>query len=78
MYIIVSSTYGCVEGYAPFKVSDLETSLEIQQKNPPWNEGDKGLIPGWGTKIPHTTELLSLCTTAREIVSPNKSSYRMQ
>ena len=66
MYIIVSSTYGCVEGCAPFKVSDLETSLAIQQKNPPWNEGDKGLIPGWGTKIPHSAEQLSPHTAITE------------
>ena len=25
-------------------------------KNPPSNAGDSGLIPGWGTKIPHTME----------------------
>ena len=30
-------------------------------KNPPSNEGDVGSIPGWGTKIPHTAEQLSLC-----------------
>ena len=30
-------------------------------KNPPSNVGDTGLIPGWGTKIPHacTPQLLS-------------------
>ena len=32
-------------------------------KNLTCNAGDAGLIPGWGTKIPHATELLSLCTT---------------
>ena len=66
MQIIVSTTYGCVEGCAPFKVSDLQTSLEIQQKNPPCNEGDKGLIPGWGTKIAHATELLILYHSKRD------------
>ena len=25
-------------------------------KNLPYNAGDKGLIPGWGTKIPHAAE----------------------
>ena len=29
-------------------------------KNPPLNQWDVGLIPGWGTKIPHTGEQLSL------------------
>ena len=29
-------------------------------KNPPSNAGDTGLIPGWGTKIPHATGQLSL------------------
>ena len=24
-------------------------------KNPPCNAGDTGLLPGWGTKIPHVT-----------------------
>ena len=32
-------------------------------KNLPCNAGDTGLIPGWGTKIPHATEQLSLCAT---------------
>ena len=29
-------------------------------KNPPSNAGDAGLIPGWGTKIPHVSGRLSL------------------
>ena len=29
-------------------------------KNPPSNAGDTGLIPGWGTKIPHASGQLSL------------------
>ena len=28
-------------------------------KNPPFNAGDVGLIPGWGAKIPHATGQLS-------------------
>ena len=28
-------------------------------KNPPYNAGDKGSIPGWGTKIPHAAGQLS-------------------
>ena len=41
--------------------------------NLPCNAGDTGLITGWGSKIPHTTEQLSLGTqgperaTAREL-----------
>ena len=35
-------------------------------KNPPSSAGDAGLIPGWGTKIPHAAGQLSPCTTTRE------------
>ena len=35
-------------------------------KNQPCNAGDMGLIPGWGTKIPHAAEQLSLHSTTRE------------
>ena len=35
-------------------------------KNPPSNSGEAGLIPGWGTKIPHVAGQLSLYTTTRE------------
>ena len=30
-------------------------------KNPPFNAGDTGLIPGWGIKTPQSLEQLSLC-----------------
>ena len=33
-------------------------------ENPPCNSGDTGLIPGWGTKVPHAVEQLGLCGTA--------------
>ena len=33
-------------------------------KNPSWNVGDVGLIPGWRTKIPYTMEL-NPCTSNR-------------
>ena len=36
-------------------------------KNPPSNEGDAGSTCGWGTKIPHTTEQLSPCTSTSEL-----------
>ena len=29
-------------------------------------QGDLGLIPGWGTKIPHATEQLSPCVATIE------------
>ena len=34
-------------------------------KNPPCNAEDVSSIPGQGTKIPHATEPLSLCTPNR-------------
>ena len=37
-------------------------------KNPPSNAGDMGLIPGWGTKIPHATGQLSLHAKSTESV----------
>ena len=60
-------------------------------KNPPYNAGDVGSIPGQGTKISHALEQLnpratstqvralwSLCDTTREFVHPNESSQRKQ
>ena len=35
-------------------------------KNPSFNAGDMGLIPGQGTKIPHVLEQLSLCAVTTE------------
>ena len=35
-------------------------------KNPPCNVEDMGSIPDWGTKIPHASEQLSLCTMTAE------------
>ena len=35
-------------------------------KNPPSNAEDEGLIPGQGTKIPHTVEQLSPCSAITE------------
>ena len=36
-------------------------------RNPPSNSGDVGLIPSWGTKIPHTSRQLSPCATTKEV-----------
>ena len=45
----------------------LGTSLMVQWlKNLPCNAGVVGLIPGWGSKIPHTTGQLSLCAMTTE------------
>ena len=35
-------------------------------KNPPSNAGDTGLVPGWGTKIPHALGQLNLHTATTE------------
>ena len=43
-------------------------------KNSPCNAGDSGLIPGWGTKVPHASEKLSPRATARESVSLSERS----
>ena len=40
-------------------------------KNLPSNAGDVGLIPDWGTKIPHATGQLSPCATTTELTCPN-------
>ena len=41
------------------------------EKNLPSNVGDVGLIPGWGTKIPHATGQLSPHATTTEFVHLN-------
>ena len=43
-------------------------------KNLPCNEGDVGLIPGWGTKIPHAMEQPSLSTATSEPMSHSRES----
>ena len=52
-------------------------------KNPPSNAGHSGSIPGWGTKMAHTMEPLSLCTTSREdcalqLLSPGSREHALQ
>ena len=46
-------------------------------KNPLYNAGDMGSIPGQGTMISHTSEQLSLCTTTRVSVCLDERSTRM-
>ena len=43
-------------------------------KDPSYNTGDVGLTPGWGTKVPHATEQLSLHDTATEFMCYNETS----
>ena len=43
-------------------------------KNSPSNAADKGLIPGWGTKIPCPSGQLSLSTATREAHVPQLPS----
>ena len=40
-------------------------------KNPPYNAGDAGLIPGQGTKIPHAAGQLSLRATTTGLTCLN-------
>ena len=47
-------------------------------KNLPSNAGDVGLIPGRGTKIPHATGELSLCTTTTELARLSKTACVLQ
>ena len=42
-------------------------------KNLPCNAGDTGLIPGWGTKIPHVEEQLIPRVTTTELASQLES-----
>ena len=44
-------------------------------KNPPSNVEDMGSIPGWGIKIPHTVEKLSLHATSPEPVPTLERSH---
>ena len=41
-------------------------------KNLPSNAGDAGLIPGWGTKIPHAMGQLSSRATTTELACLNE------
>ena len=43
-------------------------------KDPSCNTGDVGLTPGWGTKVPHATEQLSLHDIATEFKCYNERS----
>ena len=47
-------------------------------KNLPCNAGDTCLIPGWGMKIPHAAEQLSLHTTTRESMYYDQRSCKIQ
>ena len=47
-------------------------------ENPPSSAGHEGVIPCWGTKIPHAVGQLSLCTSTREPVCHNETSPMLQ
>ena len=48
---------------------DFPSGLVV--KNPPFNAGDTGSIPGWGIKISHATGQLNPCATTREAMCYN-------
>ena len=43
-------------------------------KDPPFNAGDAGSVPGQGTKITHAMGQLSPCTTTTEAQAPRAST----
>ena len=43
-------------------------------KNPPLNAGNTGLIPDWGTKIPHAVGQLNLSPATNEALRPQLES----
>lgn len=49
-------------------------------KNLPFNAGDSGSTPDWGTEIPCVSGHLSLCTATRELVNckedPEQPKYK--
>ena len=47
-------------------------------KNPPYNAGDAGSIPGWVTKIPHAAGQLSLRATTTELTCLNERAHVLQ
>ena len=77
----LSLTYGFMSSLNLSPVQDIEElvkkkSLSVTKKlwelpggpvvgNPPSNAGDVGLIPGWGTKIPHALGQLSPQATVK-------------
>ena len=42
-------------------------------ENPPCNARDMGLIPGWGSKIPHASEQLSSCATTKILCAATRT-----
>ena len=47
-------------------------------KNQPFNAGDAGLIPCWGTEIPYAPKQLSLCCNYREACAPQWRAHMLQ
>ena len=51
------------------KVNECGGPANPVAKNLPFNAGDSGSTPDWGTEIPCVSGHLSLCTAARELVN---------
>ena len=47
-------------------------------KRLPSNTREVGMIPGWGTKIPHTAGKLSLCATTNEPACSGACTPRLE
>ena len=47
-------------------------------KNLPASAGNTGSVLGWGTKTPHDSEQLSLCTTATEACMPGAHALQQE
>ena len=54
-----------------FRASEKLEELE-ELKNLPHNAGDAGLIPDWGTKIPHALGQLRTCAKTIKPTQHNK------
>ena len=47
-------------------------------RNSPFNAGDAGSIPGWGTKIPHAEGKLTSCASATKSANCNERFPKIQ
>ena len=60
---------GCIR-----KIISGDSPGGLVANNPPCKAGDMGSIPGWGTKTPHASEQLSMCTTRES--APQRDTSR--
>ena len=75
MFKNLNHTKEKIDAFEYIKINDWDFHGDPEVKNPACNARDSGLIPGWGTKIPHATEQLSLHTSARESMCHNELSH---